>query len=119
MDWDYKTNGHFFFNDSERGASSCNIEFQKGHLTDEHHRKDSMYLWDNHFYLLDLEDLFSKIIPEFDMFTCGCEIDAIQWEKVKNASACYCVTTREIIAEMDAWMTETLKEYGCVTVLGV
>lgn len=34
MDWDYKTNGHFFFNDSERGASSCDIEFQKGHRTE-------------------------------------------------------------------------------------
>ena len=53
------------------------------------------------------------------MFTCGCEINTEQWERIKDASAGYCVTIREIIAEMDGWMTETLKEYGCVTVLGV
>lgn len=44
MDWDYKTNGHYFFDDSERGDSTCDIEFQKGSVTDESHRKDSMYL---------------------------------------------------------------------------
>ena len=119
MDWDYKTNGHYFFDDFERGDSTCDIEFQKGRVTDESHRKDSMYLWDDHFYFLDLEPLFSEVIPEFDMFTCGCEINTEQWEKIQEASANYCVTTREIITEMDAWMTETLKEYGCVTVLGV
>lgn len=119
MAWDYKTNGHYFFDDFERGASTCDIEFQKGRVIDECHRKDSMYLWDDHFYLLNLEDLFSEIIPEFDMFTCGCEINMEQWERIKDASAGYCITIREIIAEMDGWMTETLKEYGCVTVLGV
>ena len=119
MAWDYKTNGHYFFDDFERGGSTCDIEFQKGRVIDECHRNDSMYLWDDHFYLLNLEDLFSEIIPEFDMFTCGCEINTEQWERIKDASAGYCVTIREIIAEMDGWMTETLKEYGCVTVLGV
>ena len=41
MDWDYKTNGHYFFDDSERGDPTCDIEFQKGSVTDESHRKDS------------------------------------------------------------------------------
>lgn len=89
MDWDYKTNGHYFFDDFERGDSTCDIEFQKGRVTDESHRKDSMYLWDDHFYFLDLEPLFSEVIPEFDMFTCGCEINTEQWEKIKEASANY------------------------------
>ena len=51
MAWDYKTNGHYFFDDFERGGSTCDIEFQKGRVIDECHRKDSMYLWDDHFYL--------------------------------------------------------------------
>lgn len=60
MDWDYKTNGHYFFDDFERGDSTCDIEFQKGRVTDESHRKDSMYLWDDHFYFLDLDLCFPK-----------------------------------------------------------
>lgn len=119
MGWDYKTNGHYFSDDFERGNSTCDIEFQKGRVSDEYHRKDSMYLCDDHFYFLDIENLFSEVIPEFDMFTCRCEINIKQWEEIKKASAKYCVATREIIAKMDVWMTETLKEYGCVTVLGV
>lgn len=60
MDWDYKTNGHYFFDDSERGDPTCDIEFQKGSVTDESHRKDSMYLWDDHFTFWILNLCFPK-----------------------------------------------------------
>lgn len=116
---DYKTNGHYFFNDLERGNSTCDIEFQKGHHNDNFHQKDSMYLWDNHFWFLDIEALFIEIIPEFDMFTCGCEINEKQWKDIVAASAKYEPVTQEIIKEMNGWMTQTIQEFGCVTVIGV
>lgn len=119
MEWDFKTNGHYFFNDDERGGSSCDIEFQKGRFSNVFHKEDSMYLWDDHFWILDITTLFVEVLPEFDMCTVGCEINEEQWAAIVEASKKYSQITQQIVAEMNPWMRDTIGEYGCVTVLGV
>lgn len=120
MEWDFKTNGHYFFNDDERGKSTCAIEFQKGRLSnDMFHKDDSMYLWDDHFWQLDIESLFMEVLPEFDMFTLECEINEEKWTAIVEASKRYSRITQQIVAEMDPWMLDAIREYSCVTVIGV
>ena len=78
-----------------------------------------MYLWDDHFWFLDIESLFMEALPNFDMFTIGCEINEEQWAAIAKASKRYSQVTQEIIAEMNPWMLDVIREYGCVTVIGV
>ena len=116
---DFKTNGHYFFREEEHGDETCTIEFQKGRLHEIHRRKDSMFLWDDHFWALDIGALFAEFIPDFDMFTEGSEVNGEQWRSIVGASPKYSSITQEIVAEMDEWMTQAIQEYGCVTIIGV
>lgn len=95
------------------------IEFQKGRFDDVFHKVDSMYLWDDHFWLLDIESLFMEVLPEFDMFTHGCEINEEKWTAIVEASKRYSQITQQIVAEMDPWMLDAIRDYSCVTVIGV
>ena len=107
------------FNDDERGGSTCDIEFQKGRFNNVFHKEDSMYLWDDHFWILDITTLFVEVLPEFDMCTEGCEINEEQRAAIVEASKRYSQITQQIVAEMNPWMRDAIGEYGCVTVLGV
>ena len=78
-----------------------------------------MYLWDDHFWQLDIESLFMEVLPEFDMFTLECEINEEKWTAIVEASKRYSRITQQIVAEMDPWMLDAIREYSCVTVRGV
>ena len=118
MDWNYKTNGRYFFNYTDLGDRTDDIEFKKGKFEGRYHNEDSKYLWISHFACLGLFRPFADVFPDFDEFS-DVEIGMKQWEGIVKASQDYSDIIQEMISEINEWMVQTISEHGCVTVLGV
>lgn len=114
-----KVNGHYFFNDSERAGSTCNVVFTKGPKAENLYCSESMCLTDDLFSFSDIERLFAEAISDFNMYTDGNEINIESWNMIKSQGSRYSKTTQVVVNEMDSWMTAAINEHGCVTVVGV
>ena len=109
---------NYFVTDEER-RNTVYHEFQKGHFDGKTFWKaDSLCLHDDVLYTSGLEGIFRRVISDYSD-TGECEIDIILWNAVMQEAQRSGGTALECLQEADAWVCDTLQEYGVFTIIGV
>lgn len=110
----------YFLTEEQRreSHSTCYFEFQRGNHNGEFWKKDSLSLHDDIFGGMELDRIFKEAAPDFDYF--GTSVIGIEeWEKIKAALSQGGKEHRELLAELEPWVTDNFKNYDVFSVVGM
>lgn len=108
----------YFCTNSER-KSSIYHEFQKGKWDGRTFWKDdSLYLYDDILYSLNIGELFLSIIPNYDELG-ETEVNESQWNKIYKSAELIGGEVKAVIDEAEVWARETFRVYSMFTILGI
>ena len=80
---------------------------------------DSVYLHDDVFdQYPDFRGAWLEGFPEFEAFGIN-RMTPEHWERIRASAEAKGGEAREIAAEIDCWIRETLTRYGYITILGI
>lgn len=103
----------------KRKRSTLYFEFQKGKYRGTCWREDSLCLHADTFDRLGLFELFAKAIPNFDYYYSGNYVTREVWERIQNLANESGDETKELIAELSAWVEECFQEEKVFTICGI
>ena len=108
----------YFVRNQER-KNTVYHEFQKGRFDEETFwKEDSLCLHDDYLHTLGLFQIFQNTIPDYSD-TGESEIDEKLWNAVMQEAKRSGGEALECLLEADAWVCDTLQEYGVFTIIGV
>lgn len=99
-------------------VGSCYFEFQKGKFADKHWITTSLYLSADIFDDLNLFQIFSEAIPDFDYYGIT-QIDKEKWEQLKLIVNRVGGIVKDVVTEIDLWAISVYPTESVITVLGI
>ncbi len=99
-------------------TGSCYFEFQKGKFADKYWLANSLYLSADIFDSLNLYQVFASVVPEFDYYGIT-EIDKEKWAQIKQITEKSGGVVKDVITEIDLWVSRFLLTEIVFTVLGI
>lgn len=113
----------YFINAETRSqlGSTCYYEFYKGKWDEqkmEYWRKDSLYIHDDHMYLLKLDALICSVVEAYAPFG-ETEIDPAQWQRIRDGAEAAGGELLNAVNEAVSWVEDTFRTHGVVTILGI
>ena len=98
-------------------------EFRKGKIDYEHDenphwKEDSLYIADDTVPELQLDNLFSEILEDYDCMG-ETTVTPQQWEKIAERASQAGGKWQDVIEELSSWVVETFKAFDCFTIVGM
>lgn len=103
---------------NDQRTGSYYFEFQKRKFASKYWLADSLYLSADIFDSLNLYQVFTEVIPEFNYYGIT-ELDKEKWEQVKLTAGKNSDIIRAVITEIDLWASSILPTERVITVLGI
>lgn len=95
------------------------FQFHIGKWNDEiYWSEHSLYIEDIVVFRLGIEEIFKKVISEFDLFS-NTEINELQWKEILKIAKMIGGEEYEVIMEINDWASQWFKEYDIITFMGV
>lgn len=107
----------------DEDGSTRFYEFQKGTIDYEHDvhphwKEDSLYIEDSVVCELQLDNLFSQTLEDYDC-TGETIVTPQQWEKIVTRAFQIGGKWQEFIEELTSWVDETFMEFNCFIISGM
>ena len=94
------------------------FEFMKGNFSGTHWLEDSLYIPEDLFQQMELENIFMTCLKHFSYFGVTTVIPG-EWDNVKNATKKDFPRSLEIISEIDDWVQVCFETEKCFTICGI
>lgn len=116
----YTKNPPYLYTAAQRKAlgGTCYFEFQRGRFRNKHWLERSVFLHMDQFDYLQLNQLFSEVLPHFEY--CGVtEVTPAQYEALKALGMARGGETARLLLELDHWAENCFLTENVFTICGI